>query len=86
MASEFYLKQRRDGVRRQAFIGAIDFQPDNFAVDCNDPRVNTVVSKMGTSALPRTPPIDPQTADSDEAARLKRDDCAQGFLDDAAPL
>ena len=25
-------------------------------------------------------------ADSDEAARLKRDDCAQGFLDDAAPL
>jgi hypothetical protein len=26
------------------------------------------------------------TADSDEAARLKRDDCAQGFLDDAAPL
>jgi putative transposase len=27
----------------------------------------------------------PKTADSDEAARLKRDDCAQGFLDDAAP-
>ncbi|HML12103.1 MAG TPA: tyrosine-type recombinase/integrase, partial [Xanthobacteraceae bacterium] len=26
------------------------------------------------------------TADSDEAARLKRDDRAQGFLDDAAPL
>jgi hypothetical protein len=26
------------------------------------------------------------SADSDEAARLKRDDCAQGFLDDAAPL
>ena len=25
-------------------------------------------------------------ADSDEAARLKRDDCAQGVLDDAAPL
>ncbi len=25
-------------------------------------------------------------ADSDEAARLKRDDCAQGFLDDAAPF
>jgi hypothetical protein len=25
-------------------------------------------------------------ADSDETARLKRDDCAQGFLDDAAPL
>ena len=25
-------------------------------------------------------------ADSDEAARLKRDNCAQGFLDDAAPL
>jgi hypothetical protein len=27
----------------------------------------------------------PLRADSDEAARLKRDDCAQGFLDDAAP-
>ncbi len=27
-----------------------------------------------------------QYADSDEAARLQRDDCAQGFLDDAAPL
>jgi hypothetical protein len=25
-------------------------------------------------------------ADSDEAARLKRDNSAQGFLDDAAPL
>ena len=25
-------------------------------------------------------------ADSDEAARLYRDDCAHGFLDDAAPL
>jgi MoxR-like ATPase len=27
-----------------------------------------------------------QHADSGEAARLKRDDCAQGFLDDAARL
>ena len=30
--------------------------------------------------------VAPQAADSGEAARLKRDDCAQGFLDDAAPL
>ena len=29
---------------------------------------------------------DADDADSDEAARLKRNDCAQGFLDDAAPL
>jgi putative transposase len=34
----------------------------------------------------RKPIIAELRADSDEAARLKRDDCAQGFLDDAAPL
>ena len=37
-----------------------------------------------TSSTKRGPPQ--SHADSDEAARLKRDDCAQGFLDDAAPL
>jgi hypothetical protein len=36
----------------------------------------------GTSAAA----VVPVGANSDEAARLKRDDCAQGFLDDAAPL
>jgi hypothetical protein len=34
----------------------------------------------------RLKPVTLRVADSDEAARLKRDDCAQGFLDDAAPL
>jgi tripartite-type tricarboxylate transporter receptor subunit TctC len=41
-------------------------------------------SWVGVGA-PRNTPVE-IIADSDEAARLKRDDCAQGFLDDAAPL
>jgi hypothetical protein len=42
-----------------------------------DPRVDEMRAQAALRQL---------HADSDEAARLKRDDCAQGFLDDAAPL
>ena len=55
-------------------------------------RFDTIPSRPSLQALANTsaPSADRASlnriADSDEAARLKRDDCAQGFLDDAAPL
>ena len=48
-----------------------------------DARWTVKFSKAKARPGGTVPPVD---ADSDEAARLKRDDCAQGFLDDAAPL
>ena len=58
------------------------FRDDECRVRTDNAPFNLAIVKHSALNVLRTG----KSADSDEAARLKRDDYAQGFLDDAAPL
>jgi hypothetical protein len=69
----------RLGVDRLALEGhGRVVRDDEAAVNALLQKSGRFVSTLGFSLIF-------SAADSDEAARLKRDDCAHGFLDDAAP-